>query len=37
MRHRVDQKTGMYKGKAVLNVVKKAERKTTKAASKSKK
>ncbi len=37
LRHRVDPKTGMYKGKSVLNVVKKAERKTAKASAKSKK
>ncbi len=36
MRHRVDLKTGMYKGKQVLNTLKKVEKKQAKAKAKKK-
>ncbi len=37
MRHRVDLKTGMYKGKQVLNTLKKVEKKQAKATKAAKK
>lgn len=37
LRHRVDMKTGMYKGKSVINVVKKAEKTTAKKSKKAEK